>query len=219
MSARDCKAIYIKLLLDYNSAIMRTSIICLAVLACVPHHVLSAANSLSDKEAADGWVLLYDGHSLDGWTKLGSANWRVAGDGDMLALNGDNGVILHSRVFADFILKCEFKVPEGSRSGVYLRAGAEGDPHATELEVQIHNNDPQYPTGSLIGLIAARPNAPEPDKWHNFEITVMGDHVVVKLDGQTVSDGHSGKSQSGHVGFQYLKGNKVEFRNIRVKPL
>jgi hypothetical protein len=37
-------------------------------------------------------------------------------------------VILHSRMFADFILKCEFKVPEGSRSGIYLRASAEGDP-------------------------------------------------------------------------------------------
>lgn len=198
---------------------MRIRIICLVLLSLAPLHVLSAANSLSDKEAADGWLLLYDGHSLDGWTKIGNSNWRVAGDGDMLALNGDNGAIMYSRRFSDFILKCEFKVPEGSHSGVYLRASAEGDPRATGYEVQINNNDPQYPTGSLIGLIAARPSAPEPDKWHNFEITAMGDRVIVKLDGQTVLDGHSVKGQSGHIGFQYIKGNKVEFRNIRVKPL
>jgi hypothetical protein len=198
---------------------MRTSFVWVAILLAGFAQLLTAANSLSDKETAEGWILLYDGHSLDGWTKLGGANWRVAGDGDMLALNGDDGWIVHSRVFTNFVLKCEFKVPERSRSEIYLRANAEGDPRTTGYEVRINNNDPDYSTGSLVGPIAARPAAPEGDKWHTFEISAMGDHIVVKLDGQTLVDGHNGKSESGHIGFQFNKGNKVEYRNIRVRPL
>ena len=55
--------------------------------------------------------------------------------------------------------------------------------------------------------------------WHTFEIEAMGDHIVVKLDDETIVDGRHAKSKSGHIGFQYKKGNKLELRNIKVKPL
>ena len=100
-----------------------------------------------------------------------------------------------------------------------MRASAEGDPNRTGYEIQIHNDDPKYATGSIVGLVAARPAAPEADKWHTIEIEAREQHIVVKIDGQTVTDGQNAKSQSGHIGFQYKKGNKVEFRNIKVKPL
>lgn len=200
---------------------MRNKLIWLAGLLALWVQAVFGANTLTPKEAADGWVLLYDGHSLDGWTKIGNAPWRVAGDGDMLALNGgEDGWIVNERVFTNFTLKCEFQVPSGSTaSAIYLRASADGDPRMTGYEVQIHNDDPKYATGSLVGLAAARPAAPEPNKWHSFEIEASGDHMTVKLDGVTILDGQYRKSKSGHIGFQYNKGNKVEFRNIRVKPL
>ena len=213
-------AVYTPGPLGYNGRDMLPKLLCLAGAAGLFVQALSGANTLTQKEIADGWVLLYDGHSLDGWTKIGNAPWRVAGDGDMLALNGgDDGWIRHDRTFTNFILKCEFKVPVNSDSGIYLRAGGEDDPAKTGYEVRIHNDDPKYSTGSLVGVAAARPAAPEPDKWHTFEIEAAGDHVVVKLDGQTITDWRGAKTQAGHIGFRYKKGNKVEFRNIRVKPL
>jgi hypothetical protein len=182
--------------------------------------LLQAANTLTEKEIAEGWVLLYDGKSLDNWNKIGGAPWRVAGDGDMLALRGgDDGWIMHPREFKDFVLKFEFQFPEGGRSAIFLRASAEGDPRGTGYAVEINNNDPKYATGSLAGIAAARPAAPEPNKWHTFEIQAAGDRIQVKLDGQSILDHRSSKSASGHIGFQYYKDRKIEFRNIRVKPL
>lgn len=198
---------------------MSTKLAWFAALVAISASTLTGANTLTPKETADGWVLLYDGRSLDGWTKVGNTPWRVAGDGDMLALNGgEDGWIFHERVFTNFTLKCDFKVPAGSDSGVYLRASADGDPRATGYEVQIHNEEAKYTTGSLVGLATARPAAPEPDKWHTFEIEAVGDHITVKLDGVSVLNGKYARSQSGHIGLQYNKGNKVEFRNIRIKP-
>jgi hypothetical protein len=177
-------------------------------------------NELSSKEISDGWVLLYDGKSLNGWKALGDkAKWGIARDADLRPLEGEDGWIMNERVFSNFILKLEFKVPAASDSGVYFRASDKGDPGETGYEVQIHNDDLKYSTGSLVGLVAARPVAPEPGKWHSFEIEARGDHIVVKLDDETIVDGRYPKSKSGHIGFQYKKGNTVELRNIKVKPL
>jgi hypothetical protein len=181
---------------------------------------VSPKNELSSSEVSDGWVLLYDGKSLNGWTALGDkAKWGIARDADLRPLEGEDGWIMNERVFSNFILKLEFKVPAASDSGVYFRASDKGDPGETGYEVRIHNDDPKYSTGSLVGLVAARPVAPEPGKWHSFEIEARGDHIVVKLDDETIVDGRYPKSKSGHIGFQYKKGDTVELRNIKVKPL
>src|SRR5215469_14240033 len=194
---------------------MRNTLASIALAALVLQGAFGA-NELSQKEKNEGWVLLYDGHSLDGWAIGGKAPWRVAGDGDMLALNGgDDGWILNGREFKNFILKCEFKVPMGSDSGIYVRASADGDPRTTGYEIQIHNDDAKFTTGSIVGLAAARPAAPEPDKWHSIEIEARDDHITVKVDGQTLTDVRNAKTQPGHIGFQYNKGNKVEFHDIK----
>jgi hypothetical protein len=43
--------------------------------------------------------------------------------------------------------------------------------------------------------------------------------MVVKLDGTTLVDARDGKSKSGYIGFQYNKGKKIEFRNVRIRPV
>ena len=54
---------------------------------------------LSPKEIDDGWILLFDGESLFGWTKEGGADWRVA-DGALVADSGDTGWLQQNSVFA-----------------------------------------------------------------------------------------------------------------------
>ena len=63
------------------------------------------------------------------------------------------------------------------------------------------------------------PVTPTPNQWHSYEVGVRGDHLVATLDGTKVLDGRDAKFKAGYIGLQHHKDNKIEFRNIRVKPL
>ncbi|HWR52428.1 MAG TPA: DUF1080 domain-containing protein [Bryobacteraceae bacterium] len=64
-------------------------------------------NSLTPREAADGWLLLFDGQTTFGWTQDGEGRWRVQ-DG-VLVGEGGNGWLRTNAQFADYLLKCEFR--------------------------------------------------------------------------------------------------------------
>ncbi len=46
---------------------MKARWVCLAVLLLVPATASAGDNELTDKEKEDGWILLFDGKTLDGW--------------------------------------------------------------------------------------------------------------------------------------------------------
>ncbi|MGH9657241.1 MAG: family 16 glycoside hydrolase, partial [Bryobacteraceae bacterium] len=52
-----------------------------------------------------------------------------------------------------------------------------------------------------------------------YEVEVSGNHFLVKLDGRTLVTGRDDKSRAGHLGLQYNKDKKIEFRNLKLKPL
>ncbi len=48
---------------------------------------------LSDKELAEGWLQLFDGHTLFGWTANSDAEWKVE-DGVILVESGTPGQLM-----------------------------------------------------------------------------------------------------------------------------
>jgi hypothetical protein len=171
-----------------------------------------------------GWINLFDGHSLNGWTQEQGAKWRVS-DGIIVGDAGTDGWLRSNRAFADFELKIEFRnMPKGN-SGVFLRSTRESnreDPSnpAGSYELQIYNEDEKWATGSIENFIQRLvPVNPEPDRWHSYEVRVIGDHLTATLDGTKVLDGHDSKFKAGFIGLQHHKDNKAEFRNIEVIPV
>ncbi|MBM3774769.1 MAG: DUF1080 domain-containing protein, partial [Acidobacteria bacterium] len=178
----------------------------------------AAHNTLSSKEIFEGWILLFDGETTFGWTPEGKAEWRVA-DGVLVADAGESGYLRGNSAFADYVFRCDFRTgPEGN-SGIFLRSAKEGQPHVTGYELQIFNQHPEWPTASLVNHRKAKSVQPAPDQWHTYEVTVSGDAFLVKLDGKKVLETRDSKSRLGHFGLQYNKDRKIEFRNIRLKPL
>jgi hypothetical protein len=174
-------------------------------------------NALTPKEVSEGWVLLFDGESLFGWTGEGKSRWRA--EEGVLTPDGDTGWLRTNAAFADFELKCDWRTgPEGN-SGLFLRSAKGDNPHETGYELQIWNQHPQFPTGSLLNHIKAKRVTPAADRWHSYEIRAVGDRWTVKLNGKTVLDGRDAKSRAGHIGLQFNKDNKIEFRNIKLRPL
>jgi len=165
-----------------------------------------------------GWIQLFDGKSLFGWTSGGGGQWRVV-NGSITADSGDSGYLRTNTVFADFILRCDFRLNAEGESGILLRSDTKGDPAASGYKLQINNRDASFPTGSLVGYLKAAKRQAAPGAWHTYEVELTGDHFLIKLDGTPAVDGNAHKDKLGAIALQFVKGNPVEFRNIQLKPL
>ncbi len=131
-----------------------------------------------------------------------------------------SGWLASNDSYTNFELKLQFRGSEKVNSGVFLRSTKEGAPHQTGYELQIWDYQPAgYNTGSLVGSLKAPPATILDGQWNDYDITADGDHYVIILNGKTILDGHDSKHTQGVIGFQCQKGNKIEFRNVRLRSL
>jgi len=183
-------------------------------------------NMLSDEELADGWILLFDGETLFGWKQASKANWKAA-DGVISVSEGEQGLLHTTSQFADYRLKVDFRSAEGTNSGVFLRTSpvppAARDAVPTDVtgkcyELNIAGADNPFPTGSFVQRKKAEGDHQSTD-WQTYDVTAEGGHFTVKLDGKLVLDYTDPKPIGrGFIGLQ-LNSGKVEFRNVKLKPL
>jgi hypothetical protein len=186
--------------------------------------IVSYGQTTASPKESQGWITLFDGRSLKGWTPEQGAKWRVSA-GVLVGDAGEDGWLRSNRQFGNFLLRIEYRDSPKGNSGVFLRATREsnlGDPSnpAGSYELQINNEDEKWATGSIENFIQRLVAVnPAPDQWHAYDVEVRGDHIVATLDGTKVLDGRDAKYRAGYIGLQHHKDNKIEFRNIMVKPL
>jgi hypothetical protein len=194
--------------------------------------------------AEPGFISLFNGKDLTGWTLVGGKGPGYIVENGMIVCPEDGGGnLLTEKEFSDFILRLDFKLSPGGNNGIGIRAPLKGDIAYSGMEIQIldQENDkykdrlrPWQRTGSVYNVIpAADVKALKPvGEWNSYEITARGPKIRIELNGKTVVDGdlsqvkdpevlkkHPGiQRTSGHVGF-LGHNTRVEFRNIRIKPL
>lgn len=205
------------------------SITILAVAALAAQAQDSPPNTLTAAESKQGWRLLFDGKSLNGWEARptggprskeppGKPDWAVA-NGSLVCGGTSPSWIGTADTFTNYDLKLQFLGPALVNSGVFLRSQKEGQPHRTGYELQIWDAQPAgYNTGSLVGSVKASPTNIVPNEWNQFDISVAGDHFVVLLNGDKVLDARDSAHASGVVGFQCQRDQRIEFRNIKLLP-
>ena len=186
-------------------------------------------------QAADepGYRSLFNGKDLTGW-EGDTTLWKVA-DGAIL---GDSPGIKHNQFlctkenYGDFELKLEFRMKDGvGNSGVQFRT--KKVPDSTEVSGYQADIGEKY-WGCLYdesrrNKILVQPPATfestlKKGDWNEYTIRAEGDHVVLKMNGVTTVDYREPDvdiARSGIVALQVHSGGpmKVEFRNIRIKPL
>ncbi len=201
------------------------SILGLFTLLCWPPSPVAAApadsptNKLTAEELADGWIQLFDGETLFGWSPGSEANWKVA-DGVISVSSGKPGLLHTTSEFSDYVLRVDFRAPKETNSGIFLRTPAvPTSPTVDCYEANIA--DPSvspFPTGSLVGRRKGDVEKFSTD-WQTYEIRVEGARFTLKLDGRQVLDYTDPKPLGrGFIGLQFNTG-KAEFRNIKLKPL
>ncbi|MDD2511867.1 MAG: DUF1080 domain-containing protein [Proteiniphilum sp.] len=165
------------------------------------------ANTISEREAAEGWKLLWDGKTTDGWRgarldHFPEKGWSVANgilkvhkSGGGESTNG--GDIVTTRPYKNFMLKVDFKITEGANSGIKYFVDTslnKGEGSAIGCEFQILD-DCRHPDaklgvkgnrtlGSLYDLIAAPADKPFRNGFFNTAMVVVrGNHVEHWLNG------------------------------------
>lgn len=193
--------------------------------------------SLRAADTEEGFVTLYNGKDLTGWTTTG--NWLPEADG-VLAIRpreGEKGwkrfsaYLYTEKKYDDFIFKVEFKIPPKGNSGVFLNVADIADPVGQGLEVQILDSFGvekelgHHDNGGIIKTAGPLKNASRPaGEWNQMTITSKGDQLKVELNGELIQDINLAKSdakdtpKSGHIALQD-HGLPLEFRNIRIKEL
>jgi hypothetical protein len=178
-------------------------------------------NELSKAEAADGWLLLFDGKSLFGW--MGSGNRWKASDGTLMCRERGGGRIQTTTEFADFILRLQFRRVAEARGTISFRAKQTTPATSSGYELRIDDRDPNVPAGGIRGVastgLADAKSRVAPDAWHELEVRAEGERLTVRLDGTRVVDTRDTKYARGSVAITSEPGPPVEFRDIRLKPL
>ena len=172
-------------------------------------------NALTNEEKAQGWILLFDGKTNEGWRGYNKttfpAAWTVengalrlkgSGNGEAGAVDGGD-IVYDKQKFSNFNLKIEWKISEGGNSGIfYLAQEVPGkEIWRTAPEFQVLDND-RHPdallgkdgnrkAGSLYDLIPAKPQNTKPaGEWNTVEIISYQGTIVHKQNGETILEYH-----------------------------
>ena len=174
------------------------------------------------------WSKLFNGRDLSGWKMAGKGNFTVE-DG-MLVSHGGMGLLWYeNEKFRDFKLRVEWKVSQRcSNSGIFVRFPEKSDDPWYSVnhgyEIQIGDCDKQglkYQTGSVYSFAPANKVASKPaGEWNLYEISVIGQHYTIELNGEKVTEFEGKRGEEGYIGLQnHDITSRVYFRQVRIKRL
>jgi len=143
--------------------------------------------------------------------------------------------------YGDFVLKLEFKVAEGTNSGVFIRTGDYEWLPWIEIQIEDSSDKPisNHICGGIFDIIAPSKNmVKKPGLWNEMTIVAKGKRIIVVLNDEKVvdmdlndwdtahknPDGTKNKfdiaykdlPRSGFIGLQD-HGRPIWYRNVKIK--
>jgi hypothetical protein len=176
----------------------------------------------------DGKVVAFEGKLKDGKQV---PLWRVE-DGVLIGSGPASHLFSARDDYQNFRFRVEAQINDHGNSGQYFRtAFGPGFPKGYETQINSTHGDP-IRTGSLYpsfgpsredrDKIIIKERLVEPDTWFTQEVTAIGNHIVIKVNGKTTVDYKDPKNtfKKGHFALQgHDPGTVVKFRKIEVQEL
>ena len=192
----------------------------------------------------DGWVDLFDGRTLDGWTGNGNEVWAVE-DGLLVGRfaagpGPDWGQLRTARSYGDVEVRAVFRAVGETDSGLTLRDAPGEKKRLVEVNVRpaqtlwhgaIWSAEPggrataaKIAPGRAARAAAAREANGEPPGWDVLTVRAAGERVSAALNGvPTQTADLPGLPPTGPLSLllQGVEGAPAEiaFRSVRVRPL
>jgi hypothetical protein len=212
-----------------------------------PVFSLACLSLISISSADDGFVSLFDGETLTGWTNGGGKAVVEGGwvaEGGVLHRAGKSGDLFTAKEYGDFELRWDWKISEKGNSGVKYRVTKYGKQNLG-LEYQVLDNEhpdgkktPKRQAAALYDLFqnTVDDSANPVGQWNASRIIAQGGHFQHYLNRKLVVDvtvgsddwkaAHAASKFKGHPNFAtnpsgriYLQdhGDEVWYRNLEIK--
>ncbi len=161
-------------------------------------------NTLSAQEKQDGWVLLFDGETTNGWHMFSKPNmkhaWKAV-NGELTTstndTSGTHGDIVTDGLYENFELVFDWKIAREGNSGVFINVQDDTSyiaTWATGPEYQLLDNPNMQPgyldggkkgAGALYGLAPLKTRVvPNPaGEWNNSRIMQVNGKINFWLNG------------------------------------
>jgi hypothetical protein len=180
------------------------------------------------------WDDLFNGQNLTGWRIGENAESFSVHDG-MMVVNGPRAHAYYvglggNASFKDFVFQADVMTTPGANSGIYFHTRYQSEDWPSvgyEAQINQTHSDPKK-TGGLYDVKDNFEAVAQDNEWFNYEVTVSGKRIVLKINGQTVTDYTEPANlnrpwrQLGQGTFavqSHHPGNPVFLRNIRVQPI
>jgi hypothetical protein len=227
---------------------MKFALLSAAALA-VAGPAFAADNALSAEEKKGGWVLLFDGRSLAGWTTSSQQpSRRPVEDGAINPHRCGGYMMIHEKTCENFVLSLDFKISKGCNSGIFVRTfpltprpGKDVGFNGIEVAIDDTREAGYHDTGAIYDLVKPARNAMRPaGEWNHVVVTCDKNLITVELNGEKVTrmdadaftqpnlrpDGSNHKfdvAYRDHPRKGYLglqdHGRDCWFKNIKLRPL
>jgi hypothetical protein len=170
-------------------------------------------NSLTMKEKNEGWKVLFDGKTTNGWHSYGKQNvgneWKVE-DGvlhlDASTKDKQSGDLVTNDEYENFDLKLDWKISEKGNSGIifYVNEDPAKYPETYETGIEMQVLDNGTPTrlgqpdgklythraGDLYDLMASKEVANPLGQWNQVEIKSLNGKLDFYMNGQHTLSTH-----------------------------
>lgn len=152
---------------------------------------LFAQNSLTQKEVKQGWKLLFDGKTTNGWrnykSKTINPQWKVE-DGALVLSDKNGGDIVSENKYESFELNLEWKISDCGNSGIFYHVYEDSTYNAvyeTGPEMQIlddtchpDNKWKNHRAGSLYDMISpSKVTVKKAGEWNKVKLIVKKNQV------------------------------------------
>jgi uncharacterized protein (TIGR03067 family) len=177
-----------------------------------------------------GWVQLFNGKDLTGWTTFpkGPGGWKVV-DGHLVCDGPTSYLFTERQDYKDFHFRVEARLGAKANSGQYFRCQF-GPGHPKGYWAQMQNSDPGSPhrTGTLARnppdntLVSIKEELVPDNTWFTQEVIARGNHIQILVNGKKVVD-FIDKDETylrGRLALEhYPPQTRVEFKKVEIKEL
>lgn len=219
------------------------------VLALCPSDIRAADNELTPAEKEAGWLLLFDGKSLDGWmTSSQKPSKTPVEDGCLNPHKCGGYMLIHEKQWSEYVLSLDFKISKKCNSGIFVhtasltpRPGKDVGFNGIEVQIEDSPGAGYHDTGAIYDLVKPTRQMMKPvGEWNHIVITCHQNLITVVLNGEMVTvmnldeftqankrpDGTAHKfdiAYKDHPRKGYIglqdHGSACWFKNIKLRPL
>lgn len=153
-------------------------------------------NQLSDQEKQEGWILLFDGKTLNGWmTSSEKPGARPVEEASINPHKCGGYMMIHERPWGDYKLALDFKISPKCNSGIFIRTfpltprpGKDVGFNGIEIAIDDTQSAGFHDTGAIYDLVKPKRNAMRPvGDWNQIVVTCRDNLIEIELNSEPVT--------------------------------